>query len=168
MDDIKIETRPAGFALETESKVPLMKIAKFLGGAFSDLQTQAKASGVAVEGMPYCRYLNVDWDDEMSAGALKRVWRLLTQKMHMRAGMATAALGNSNGAIEAVEIPSRKYVTTLHKGPYHQVGKTYKRIYLWAQENDVKLQNWSVENYINDPTTVDKADIETLVLVPVK
>ena len=46
-------------------------------------------------------------------------------------------------------------------------GNCHKKIVDWAEANDVELANYTMENYINDPTTVAKEDIETLILIPV-
>lgn len=58
-------------------------------------------------------------------------------------------------------------VRAIHKGPYQKVGDTYKEIIDWAEANDVELADYTMENYINDPTTVAKEYIETLILIPI-
>ena len=85
----------------------------------------------------------------------------------MRIGMAVEAPVEGNGEIEAVAIESRKCLRTIHRGPYQKVGDTYKEIVDWAEASNVELANHTMENYINDPTTVAKEDIETLILIPV-
>ena len=42
-----------------------------------------------------------------------------------------------------------------------------KEIVDWAEANDVELADYTMEKYINDPTTVAREDIETLILIPV-
>ena len=72
-----------------------------------------------------------------------------------------------DGEIAVVAIESLTCVRTIHRGPYQKVGDTYKEIVDWAEANNVELADHTMENYINDPTTVAKEDIETLILIPV-
>jgi effector-binding domain-containing protein len=39
-------------------------------------------------------------------------------------------------------------------------------MYDWAKAQKLSLKNEAIECYLNDPHEVDKADIETLILIP--
>ena len=62
----------------------------------------------------------------------------------------------------------RNYLRAMHYGPYQKVSETYRKMWNYANENKLKLENESFEFYLNDPTTVKKENIETEVLIGIK
>ncbi|MBT8076968.1 MAG: GyrI-like domain-containing protein [Gammaproteobacteria bacterium] len=165
--DIRIEQQPPLHALEIATNAPMWKIPKVLGDAFPRIDKHIIAQGGTRAGAPYVRYMDIDWQQMRHCGPLRMLWLMLTSKQPMRIGMAVETPVEGGGEIEAVAIESLTCVNTIHRGPYQKVGDTYKKIVDWAEANDVKLANYTMENYINDPTTVAKEDIETLILIPV-
>ena len=165
--EIRIEQQPPLHALEITENAPMWKIPKLLGDAFPRIDKHVTAKGGTRSCAPYVRYMEIDWQDMRHCGPLKMLWKMLTTKQPMRIGMQVEAPVEGDGDIEAVAIESLNCVRTIHKGPYQKVGDTYKEIVDWAEAHDVELANYTMENYINDPTTVAKEDIETLILIPV-
>lgn len=165
--DIRIERQPPLHALEIARNAPMWKIPKLLGDDFPRIEKHITEKDGARTGSPYVRYLEIDWPEMRNCGPLKMVWKMLTSKQPMRIGMAVEAPVEGNDEIETVAIESQMCLRTIHKGPYQKVGDTYEEIVDWAEANKVELANHTMENYINDPTTVAKEDIETLILIPV-
>jgi len=165
--DIRIEQQPPLHALEIARNAPMWKIPKLLGNDFPRIDKYIAAQGGNRTGAPYVRYMEIDWQQMRHCGPLRMLWLMLTSKQPMRIGMAVEAPVEGDGEIEAIAIESRTCVRTIHKGPYQKVGDTYNEIVDWAEANDVELADYTMENYINDPTTVAKEDIETLILIPV-
>ena len=165
--DIRIEQQPPLHALEITRNAPMWKIPKVLGDNFPRIDKQITAKGGNRTGAPYVRYMEIDWQQMRHCGPLRMLWLMLTAKQPMRVGMAVEAPVDGDGEIEAVAIESLRCVRTIHRGPYQKIGDTYKEIVDWAEANDVELADHTMENYINDPTTVAKEDIETLILIPV-
>ena len=165
--DVQIEEQPPLHALEVARNAPMWKIPKLLGEDFPRIDKHITAHGGTRTGAPYVRYMEIDWQQMRNCGPLRMLWQMLTSKQPMRIGMAVEAPVEGDGDIEAVVIESRNCVRTIHRGPYQKVGDTYKEIVDWAEANGVELANYTMENYINDPTTVAKEDIETLILIPV-
>ena len=145
----------------------MWKIPKLLGDAFPRIDGHIAAQGGTRAGAPYVRYMEIDWQEMRHCGPLRMLWQMLTSKQLMRIGLPVEAPVDGNGEIEPVAIESQKCLRTIHKGPYQKVGDTYKEIVDWAEANDVELADHTMENYIVDPTTVAKEDIETLILIPV-
>lgn len=166
--DIRIEQQPPLHALEIARNAPMWKIPRLLGDNFPRIDQYITAQGGNRAGAPYVRYMEIDWPQMRNCGPLKMLWLMLTSKQPMRIGMAVDAPVAAEGDIDSIAIESLTCVRTIHKGPYHKVGDTYKEIIDWAEANDVELADYTMENYINDPTTVAKEDIETLILIPVK
>ncbi len=166
--DIRIEQQETLYALEIEQHAPMWKIPKLLGDAFPRIDRHISAKGGTRTGAPYVRYMEIDWEQMRNCGPLRMLWQMLTTKQPMRIGMAVDAPIEGEGDIETVTIEAQPSVRTIHRGPYQKVGDTYKEIVDWAEANGVELADHTMENYINDPTTVAKEDIETLILIPVK
>ena len=165
--EIRLEQQPPLHALEVATDAPMWKIPKVLGDNFPRIQEHIAAQGGNCTGAPYVRYMEIDWPHMRHCGPLKMLWQMLTSKQPMRIGIAVEAPVEGDGDIEPINIESQTCVRTIHKGPYQKVGHAYKEIVDWAEANDVELANHTMENYINDPTTVAKEDIETLILIPV-
>ena len=165
--DIQIQQQPLVHGLEVTRDAPMWKIPKLLAEDFPPIDKHIAAHGGTRAGAPYVRYMNIDWQEMRHCGTLKMLWKMLTSTQLMRIGMAVESPIEGSGDIEAVTIDSRMCVQTIHKGPYQNVGDTYKEIVDWAESNNVELVDHSMENYINDPTTVDKENIKTLILIPV-
>ncbi len=164
--DIRIEQQPPLHALEIVRNASMWQIPKLLGDCFPRIDKYIEAKGGTRAGAPYVRYMGMDWEHVRNCGPLQMLWQMLTQKQLMRIGIAVEAPVEGEGDIEAVEIESLNCVRTVHKGPYQKVGDHYKKILDWAKSNDVELADYTMENYVNDPTTVAKEDIETLILIP--
>jgi AraC family transcriptional regulator len=165
--DISIEQQPPYHSLENARSAPMWKIPKLLSEDFPRLDRHITAHGGVRSGAPYVRYQEIDWPEMRHCGPLRMLWQMLTTKQAMRIGMAVEAPVESDGDIEASSFEAMTCVRTIHRGPYQKVGETYKVIVDWAENNNVKLADYTMENYINDPTTVAKEDIETLILIPV-
>ena len=65
-------------------------------------------------------------------------------------------------------LPSQHFVRGIYRGSYQKCGVTYKALYDWAMAQKLSLQNEAIELYVNDPHEVDKADIETVILIPLQ
>lgn len=100
-------------------------------------------------------------------GAFGQFLNFLTSKQKMRIGMFPSEPVQSEGPAIGAEIAAGRYVSTIHRGAYHKVGDTYRKIVDWAAENDVKLANSSIENYIDDPTEVPMAEVRTRIWIAV-
>ena len=165
--DITIEQQPAMHALEIAGDAPMWKIPKLLGENFPRIDKHIDAQGGSRTGSPYVRYMEIDWQHMRHCGPLRMLWKMLTSTQPMRIGMTVEAPLDSDGDIEAISIEPQPCVRTIHRGPYQKIGDTYKEIVDWAEANNVELANHTMENYINDPTTVARETIETLILIPV-
>ena len=117
--------------------------------------------------MPYARYQDMDWELELGRGKLATFISLLTKKWHFFAGMPTSKPLPGEGELKSRVLASQLYARAVHRGPYQKCGATYKALYDWAKSQGVCLKNEAIECYVNDPHEVDKADIETVILIPI-
>ncbi len=165
--EIHIAEHGARHALEIGVEIPMWKIAKTFADNFPRIGAHIEASGATCSGAPYGRYLEVDWSCMDGGGFFAMLKMMLTQKLKLQVGMPVAEPVPGSGDITSVEIPGGKFVETIHRGPYQKLGDTYKKLLAWADAQGVRLDDVSIESYINDPTTVPKDQIETLIQVRV-
>lgn len=168
VDEIKIEQFEARSAVEVAAETRLWKIPKVLASGFAAARTQIESSGVEVVGMPFARYLEIDWQAMRSMGGFAQFWQFLTGKQRMTAGLFCSAAVESGTDALAVELPSGRYVVTYHRGAYHKVDETYRRMVDWAEQEGVELADSSLENYIDDPSEVPADEVRTQVLIAVR
>ena len=115
--------------------------------------------------MPYARYLEIDWDAQMSKGLFGQLKEFAFGTIKMRMGMFASKSVPSGGNCIGTEIAAGRYVTTIHRGAYHKVDKTYRRVFDWAQANGERLADSSMEHYIDDPTQMELAEVRTRIWI---
>jgi effector-binding domain-containing protein len=103
----------------------------------------------------------------MTKGAIANSIGAFTKKWHFQAGIPTGIQLETSGLMNCRKIGKKSYIKTVHHGPYHKVGQTYKKMYAWAKERDEVLGDESIECYLNDPRETKKSMLETMVLIPV-
>lgn len=65
-------------------------------------------------------------------------------------------------------LPAGRYATTLHKGPYDQMGPTYEAMMAWMAEQGLKPLTPVREEYLNDPGEVEPSEVMTRIVWPVE
>ncbi|MGB5484673.1 GyrI-like domain-containing protein [Parasphingorhabdus sp.] len=166
-EEITIEEHEARPVVEVAAETRLWKIPKVLASGFATARAHIEKSDAEVTGMPFARYLEVDWQAMAGKGAFGQFLDFLTNTQKMRIGMFSSQPVASDGQATGTEISEGRYVTTIHRGAYHKVGDTYRKIVDWAVENDVKLADSSIENYIDDPTEMPMAEVRTRIWIAV-
>ncbi len=164
---ISVVDQPVLHVLEVTVETSMFKIPKVLGEWFPRINRHIDQTGAQRAGAPYARYMNINWDEMRDCGMLKQMWFALTRKQLMCVGMAVSEPATGEGDIQPAAYAAGQYLQTIHRGPYHKVGATYKLVVQWAREQGLTLAGMTQENYINDPTEVEAKDIETRILIPV-
>jgi effector-binding domain-containing protein len=167
VEEIEIIEKEIGDVIEIEERVPVWKMPSVMSSDFKKIKDHLKSNGAECKDAPYARYLDIDWDLEMKKGAFANFIRVFTKKWHFQAGMPTSTkIGGENNLISR-QISNKKYVKTIHYGPYHKVGITYKKMYAWAKSQNLSFENESLEFYLNGPRDTEKEFLKTVVLIPV-
>lgn len=165
--DIEIVEKEIGDVLEIEERVPVWKMPKVMSTDFTRLFSYAEKEG-ANPTEAYARYQGIDWDAELAKGALANFIGMFTKKWHFFVGVPISRkLENGEGMVSSF-LQKRRFVQSVHKGPYRKVGKTYERMMAWMNTQGLKAQNECIEFYRNDPREVKEEEIETLVLIPIE
>ena len=167
MERIEIIEKEIGDVIEIEERVPMWKMSSVMAKDFTLILEHLKSRDVDCKEAPYARYLNIDWDLEMKIGAFANFIRIFTKQWHFRVDMPTSTkIEGVNNQIYR-KIQNKKYIKTIHYGPYQKVGETYKKMYAWAKSQNLSFENESLEFYLNDPKETSKESLETMVLIPV-
>ncbi|MBU0473767.1 MAG: GyrI-like domain-containing protein [Bacteroidetes bacterium] len=165
---IEIVEKEIGHVLEIEENASMLKLPSLMGKDLTLILDYMKEKNVTPEEAPYGRYLDIDWDSQMKKGLLADMIDVFTKKWHFTVGFPTQRELEQSGNIKHKFFEKKKYVQTTHMGPYQKVGKTYKSMYIWAKNENLELENISIEFYLNDPKETKKNDLKTLVLIPIK
>lgn len=66
------------------------------------------------------------------------------------------------------EIPGGRMAKIIHKGPYHEVGSTYHRLFDWVNRNRKSITGLLREYYISDPNETPPEEIITEIYAPIE
>lgn len=58
--------------------------------------------------------------------------------------------------------------TTMHKGPYEEVEKSYRALMVWVEENGYEINGPVEELYYNDPSKTPLQELLTEIRLPVR
>lgn len=167
MEEVEIIEKQIGDVIEIEERVPVWKMPSAMSRDLTLILEYLKSKGVDCKEAPYARYLDIDWDLEMKRGAFANFIGMFTKKWHFQAGMPTSTkIKGANNLVDR-NIQKKKYVKTIHYGPYQSVGITYKKMYVWVKAQNLSFENESIEFYLNDPKDTEKNSLETMVLIPI-
>ena len=153
------------FQLNPEMPAEGMDRAAYLEWKFGG-KTRAAEVYAVIEKAAASAGLEIDWST-VHDGALKQIMEFLFKNQKMAIGLMVEEGTGSDGQAFGTEIPAGRYVATVHRGAYHEVGKTYKRMAEWAQDQGLELGDYSIEHYIDDPTEVEASQVRTQVYIPV-
>ena len=167
-EEIEVVERSLGVALEIEERCSVFKLPKLLGKHYGTITAFTKEAGVETVDMPYARYLGIDWDKEARRSVLSMIKLMLFEKMHFTAGRFVNSPTAGKGPVQAYDFGTQRYLRTFHIGPYMKVGKAYKRLMAHASDGGLALADHSIEHYIDDPTKVDKTNLRTDVMIPLR
>jgi effector-binding domain-containing protein len=162
--------KSVGYVIEIERIVPMMKMPKIMGEDYKAIFKYFSENGIkpSEKTLPYTRYVNINWESQMKKGALANFIDVFTKKWHFYDGVQSPKKLADKGEFVSRRFIKRQYLRAMHYGPYQKVSETYKKMWQFAQENKLKLENESIEFYLNDPKTVKKEEIETEILIPIK
>jgi RNA polymerase sigma-70 factor (ECF subfamily) len=114
----KIESRREQPYLGIRSSVPMEGIAGFIDESYPELFAYLRTLGVEAAGPPFLRYHVIDMD------------RLLD----IETGVPVATSMPGAGRIAAGLVPSGRYVTLVHLGPYEGLIDANEVLQRWAAE----------------------------------
>jgi effector-binding domain-containing protein len=167
-NEFEIIEKEIGPVIEIEEHVTMWRMPSTFSRDYKRIAEYLSAQGVECVEAPYARYLDMDWELEIGKGKFSALIDMLTRKWHFQAGMPISRPLPGEGELKAHVLEKRRYCKAVHHGPYQKVGGTYKALYDWVKVQGLSLENEAIEFYLNDPRETDKADLETVILIPVR
>ena len=166
--NIEIVEKEIGNVLEIQENANMFQMPKLFKKNLMKIFDYLQANNASDEKcLPYGRYINTQWNCETKKSFISKI-KMMFKKWDIRIGIqATAKLNNENN-IKYDFINKRKYVKSIHTGPYHKLGSTYEEMISWSLENNITLDDQAIEMYLNDPETVKKEDLKTEILMAIQ
>jgi effector-binding domain-containing protein len=126
--------------------------------AFARVYGWLEATGHTPQGMPVAVYLN-DPATVAPADAQWEVWAPIEE--------GAPDVGRDDEGLAVTHIPAMTIATTIHKGPYDQVGPAYERLTTWITEQGLQPCGPPMEAYLNDPGEATADEYLTKIMIPV-
>ena len=130
---------------------PVEKLSEAMGASYGEIALYMQANGVNFAGPPYCRYYNMDMSN-----------------LDVEIGFPVQGETEGTGNIKRCTIPGGPAATTIHTGPYADIGTTYEKLTAFVKEKDLQTQSYCYEFYLNDPGETKPEDLKTEIFFPIK
>ena len=141
---------PAQIALVHRAPVTMVTIGNGIGAALAVLMEHGGATGAQWAGPPFVLYPET-CDGEFEIAVCMPV--------------APGAEGGDRVALE--EVPGGLAASTLHVGPYGEVGRAYAALQKWMTDNGRRPAGRVRETYLNNPATVPVEELLTQIDWPI-
>jgi effector-binding domain-containing protein len=162
----EIIDKAIGPVIEIEERTTMWRMPATFGRDYQRIAEYLHSHGAECVDMPYARYLEMNWEVELAKGKLAMLVDVLTKRWHYLAGMPASMTLPGEGELRARVYESRRYARAVHRGPYQNSGETYKALYDWIKGQGLLPEKEAIECYVNDPREVSKAELETVILIP--
>ncbi len=167
-NEFAIIEKEIGYIAEIKYHIPIMKMRSCFKAAYQKIYPFVQENNIATNIAPLARYFDIDWAAEVKKSKWQMLLEIFTKKYHINIGIPINKQMEDQDDIKIHFIKKATYISGLHYGSYHNIGQTYTKLYLWAQQNSYEGQSQSIEIYLNDPRQTDQKDLKTQVLIPVK
>ncbi|MDC7246666.1 MAG: GyrI-like domain-containing protein [Sphaerochaetaceae bacterium] len=130
----------------------LSRISEVMKEVYTEIGTFMQHRGIEYTGAPYAMYYNMDME-----------------ALDLEIGFPVTAPVETEGRISNGTIPGGKIATTVHKGPYDTLEKTYMELLAFVRDKGVEVEEqWMYEYYLNDPAEVKPEELLTQICYIVK
>jgi len=157
-----------GPVIEIEERASMWRMPATFGRDYALISNYIESQGSSIRDMPYARYLDIDWEAEITMGFFSQLLRILSAKWHFQVGMPTASELAGEGTLVSRVHSKRRYARTIYRGPYKGVGRTYKSMILWLKAQGLEADGESIESYLNSPQEVKQQELKTEIMIPLK
>ncbi len=152
--DVAIRETAPQPVISIRGHTPMAGIASFIGQAYAEEFALLGQLGVRPAGPPFAVY----HDQEMRE-----------EDVDMEAAVPVAAPVEGSGRIVGWILPGGPVASTLHVGPYEEIGRAYSALAEWLQANGREMAGPPRESYLVGPTEArDPAELRTEVIWPIR
>ena len=147
----EVKEQPAQPVVSIHTRVPVQILPQVLGKAYDALTQHLESLGEYPSGAPYVAYFNMDMQD-----------------LDIEIGFPVARTVAGRGEVESGCIPSGRYATTLHTGPYGEIAPAYEALAAWLRKEGLEASGTAYEFYLNDPQATCPEELQTQICLPVR
>lgn len=159
MEEVEMtECRVREFGPETCATLAMRGPYDQMPQAFATVYRWLAAGGHTPKGMPVAVYVN----DPATVAPADAQWELWAPIEN-----AAGEVGPDEQGLAIRRIPAMTVATTIHKGPYDQVGPAYERLTTWITEQGLHPCGPPMEAYLNDPGEAAPDEYLTEIMLPV-
>jgi effector-binding domain-containing protein len=97
-----------------------------------------------------------------------QTFKMFTTPMHYYIGFMIQEETQENQEMKPHHFKPKKYLTYTHIGPYQKLGSSYTKIYQYAADNQIKVDQKAIEIYISDPSQTPSNELETQIYITLK
>lgn len=137
--------------LSIRTRTPFSALPQTLGTVYGRVMQVMGEIGIGPAGAPFVAYYNQDMQD-----------------LDVEIGFPVAGQVAGKEDVQFNRIPGGKMATCLYTGPYAQIEAAYNQFMPWVEEQGLQLTPHMYEFYLNDPASTPEAELQTLIVWPVK
>jgi effector-binding domain-containing protein len=147
----EIKELPVQPVLSIRAKSAVQELPQVLGASLGVIAQHLGSLGETPAGAPFVAYYNMDM-----------------QNLDIEVGVPVACPLAGQGNIQPSQIFGGKFATCLFVGPYSDVGPAYDALTQFVKDKGFEASGVAYEFYLNDPQTVQPAELQTQIYFPLK
>lgn len=169
METVQIVTRKESvIGLELSKDAKTFSIAHTMATSFLKIQEKIKEDKLQAGSLVYTRYRDINWVDESTKGFFAKFLSIFTKVWKMDMGFEVPTLQDAPSGFTKGTIEAGSYLQYKHIGPYSKLTFAYKKVTAFALENNIELDSVVYDIYLNNPHSVPRKELQTLVLAKIK
>ncbi len=146
----ELKQQSAQPALTIRTRAAVQDLPQVFGRVYGAIIQYLGELGEQPAGMPFAAYYNMDM-----------------QNLDLEIGFPVARKLASKGEIQLSEFPGGKLASTVHIGPYDQVGPAYDTLMQWVAAQGYQATGVAYEVYYSGPETPPQ-EIKTEIVFPLQ
>ncbi len=147
----EIKELPVQPVLSIRAKSAVQELPQLLGASFGAIAQHLGSLEENPAGAPFVAYYNMDM-----------------QNLDIEIGFPVSHPLTGQGNVQPSQIFGGKVATCLYVGPYSDVGPAYDALTQFVKAQGCEATGVAYEFYLNDPQTVQPAELQTQIYFPLK
>ena len=145
----EVTDHPEQPTLTVKATIGVRELPQFLGKAYEAIVRYLGTLGLYPAGAPFCIYYNMDMND-----------------LQVEAGFPVQAGLQGQEEVQPGTLPAGRWVSCLHRGPYHTLPAAYDAVNAWMAGNNHQPSGAVIEFYLTDPNTTPPDAMQTQIVFP--
>jgi len=154
MEKIELKTVEEKQAACIFHAIPVTSVGEDMGALLRQIFEWEVKNNLQMAGPPFSIYYSSP--EEMQRGELK-----------YEVGIPFVGEARDEGDIKIKTFPAQHVLSTIHKGPYRELGSVYAAVMEHLMKNGYEIAGAPIELYLNNPMDVPESELLTEVQFPV-